>query len=178
MRDKLFIGVLGAAKSGKSHTFYTLFGQEVRTGRRTRRLYLHDKVYVDVFLINRSPLRQHRTIQSILRGQEPNIILSSLQYQHGVEKTLQYLKDHGYFLYIQWLNPGYSDEDVLPLFKDANLLGSLLNDCSMVGIRNGKSDASERVLEIKDYIYQWARGKGLLMKRGRPYVEGEGIPAH
>lgn len=169
MMDKLLVGVLGNALSGKSHTWDMLFGHEVRTGRNVRRLYFDDKIYSEVFLINRSPVRLHKTPAQILHGETPSIVLASLEYKQGVEKTLKYFADKGYFMYIQWLNPGYSDEDEASLFLDPGILSKIFTDCSMVGIRNGKEDANFRVNEIRDYIYTWAHSRKLLMKRGKAY---------
>lgn len=167
MMDKLMVGVLGNVDSGKSHTWNLLFGHEVRTGRNLRRLHFDDKIYSDVFLINRSPSRQHRTVAHLLGGKTPSIVLVSLDYRQGVEKTLRYFADKGYFLYIQWLNPGYRDEDEASLFLDPGILSKVFRDCSMVGIRNGKEDAMFRVGEIRDYIYTWSQSRKLLKKRGR-----------
>ena len=170
MMDKLLIGVLGNEHSGKSHTWDLLFGHEVRTGKNLRRLYFDDQVYTEVFLVNRSPARLHRTPAQVLRGRTPAIVLASLEYRQGVEKTLRFFASQEYFMYIQWLNPGYSDEDEATLFHDPGVLSQVFSDCSMVGIRNGKEDANFRVGEIRDYIYTWAHSRRLLMKRGRPYI--------
>ena len=53
--EKLLIAVLGNRNSGKSHTWNTLFGSTVRTGKEERRLYFNDCEYVNVFLVSGSP---------------------------------------------------------------------------------------------------------------------------
>ena len=56
MSKNLLVSVLGNRKSGKSHTWNTLFGKTVRTGGEVRKLYLSDTEYVEVF-----PWCQQRT---------------------------------------------------------------------------------------------------------------------
>jgi hypothetical protein len=163
MEQKLMIGLLGGVKSGKTHTWNLLFEKKtVKTGRKTRRLYFDEKTYVDVFLISRSAQKRKMEIKSILKDAEPEIILCSMQYARKLPQTLKYFVDHQYFMYIHWLNPGYHDTVDIPLFYDSDLVDYILSVPSMMGVRNGKQDASGRVREIKDFIFGWASSRGLL----------------
>ncbi len=166
MEAKLMIGILGSAKSGKTHTWNLLFGkQNVKTGKKTRRLYFDENTWVDVFLISRSAQKRKMDVKSILKGKDPEIILCSMQYAKKLSQTLKHFVDGGYFMYIHWLNPGYNDKHDFPLFFDSDLVDYILSVPGMMGVRNAKGDAAERVQEIRDFLYGWAAGRGLLKTR-------------
>jgi hypothetical protein len=163
MENKLMIGILGGEKSGKTFTWNVLFDRKnVKTGKKTRRLYFDEKTYVDVFLINRSAQKRKMDVKSILKGKEPEIILCSMQYAKKLSQTLKFYVDNGYFMYIHWLNPGYSDPNDIPLFYDSDLIDYILSVPGMLGVRNGKVKADGRVNEIRDFIYGWAHSRGLI----------------
>lgn len=159
------IGILGNAQSGKTHTWNLLFGHEVRTGKNLRRLYFNDSEYVDVFLINRSPGKRRMPPSRILRGQQPTIVLCSLQYRASLSGTLDHFRRNDYAMYLQWLNPGYSDKDDAPLFIDLGMISRMLSQTSNIAVRNGKDDARGRVEEILDFIYGWAHRRELVKRR-------------
>ncbi|MBE0641242.1 MAG: hypothetical protein IH599_04350 [Bacteroidales bacterium] len=163
--QRLLIGILGNARSGKSHTWNLLFGHEVRTGKNLRRLYFNDSEYVEVFLVSRSPGKRRMPPARILRGLQPRIVLCSLQYRASLTTSLEHFRRNDYAMYLQWLNPGYSDKDDAPLFFDLGMITRMLSQTSNIAVRNGKVDAEGRVEEILDFIYGWAHRRGLVKRR-------------
>lgn len=166
MTEKLMIGVLGTAKSGKTHTWNLLFNKSnVKTGKKTRRLYFDEQNYIEVFLISRSAQKRKMDVNSIVKDSEPAIILCSMQYAKKLSQTLKYFVDNKYFMYIHWLNPGHSEPNDIPLFYDSDLVDYMLSVPSMLGVRNGKADAAERVKELRDFLFAWASGRGLIKQK-------------
>jgi len=160
MADKLAVIVLGHRSAGKSTTWYTLFGRTVRTGEHE--LYLTEREYVEVFLVNGSPQERDKFIGDMMPVENPRIVLCSLQYKDDVMDSFDYFTKRGYLLFIHWLNPGYSDNG-----NNADSLGlvpRLLEAESLLGKRNGKVDATRRVSEMRDFIYGWAKARRLLLK--------------
>lgn len=165
--DKLLIGILGNASSGKTYTWNTLFGREVRTGKKLRRLYFNDTEYVSVFLLSRSPGKRRQAVSKILGKERPDIVLSSLQYQHSLLDTLKFFRQNNYAMYIQWLNPGYEDANEFPLFYDLEMINRILSDAAYLSVRNGKKEAEPRAEAILDFLYGWAGRRGLIRKKGQ-----------
>ena len=166
MKDKIVVAVLGNRKSGKSRTWNTLFGHTVRTGNRIRRLFLSESEWVDVFLVSGSPEERHTYVGDIIGKQSPSIVLCSMQYRVDVVETIDYFLQHGYAIYAQWLNPGYSDATM-----QADSLGPLpylLNRAAVVSIRDGQVDPEPRVYELRDFIYGWARSRSLIQTSNGP----------
>ena len=160
MKERLLVGVLGTQNSGKSYTWNTLFGRRVRTGTNLRRLYFSEYEYVEVFLISGSPEERGIYVEDIITIEKPHIVLCSMQYTPNVIETIKWFADNGYFFFIHWLNPGYSDKDKKE--DHLNILKIIMEYDSLVGIRNGKTNAEERVQEMRDFIYGWAKHRGLL----------------
>ena len=154
MQDRLLIGVLGHRDSGKSHTWNTLFDSEVRTGKKVRQLELRPGESVDVFLISGSPEERKRYVGDILTDDNCRIALCSMQYRHDVRKTLDYFRDSSFSLYIQWLNPGYRDTDMVQDYL--KLKDEILSAQSTFSIRDGRFDPASRVGDIREFIYGWA----------------------
>lgn len=148
MHNRLLIGILGHQNSGKSHTWNILFGRRVQTGSKVRKLELRPGESVGTFLISGSPEERGKYVDKILTNKDCRIVLCSMQYRNDVRATLNYFIDNDFFLYIQWLNPGFKDpesvQDYLKL-KDEVLLAQ-----STFSVRNGKIDASPRVREIRE----------------------------
>ena len=82
MGDRLFVGVLGNQKSGKSTTWNTLFDARVRTEPRheSRNLTLYGDECVEVFLVSGSFEERKLYAGDILENKECRIILCSIQY--------------------------------------------------------------------------------------------------
>ena len=165
MNENLLVGILGSRKSGKSVTWNTLFNKrEVKTGKNLRRLYLNEVEYVNVFLINGSAEIRKKSVAQIITADKPRIILCSLQYVKSVSKTINYFEKNKYFLYLHWLNPGFNDEHDSPMFFHLGIINKIMEkQSSMIGVRNAKVGLDDRVKEIKDFIYGWAKGNDLLL---------------
>ncbi|MFN6087414.1 MAG: hypothetical protein ACK47E_01565 [Cyclobacteriaceae bacterium] len=160
--DNLVVAVLGHRNSGKSTTWYSLFGRTVRTGTELKRLYLTADEYVDVFLVSGSPEERETYVGDIIGTQRPRIVLCSMQYRHDVTTTINFFIENSYFIFCHWLNPGYSDQSNSKVYDELGLVNYILSKDSVIGIRNGKTDPNERVRELKDYIYGWAKSRGLI----------------
>lgn len=156
MNKRLFVGVLGNQKSGKSKTWSTLFGRSVKTGIKPRPLTLYDEECVDVFLISGSPEERQLDVSDILDDQNCRIILCSIQYIEEVRKTLDYVIEKNFDIFIQWLNPGHDDKG--ENFDRLGLIPWLLEKEATVSMRNGKTAPNSRAEEIRQFVYGWVKG--------------------
>ncbi|HBS87217.1 MAG: hypothetical protein A2W91_03280 [Bacteroidetes bacterium GWF2_38_335] len=169
--ENLVIGLLGKVGAGKSHTWSALFGRNVKTGKNLRKLFLNENEYVEVFLINVAPRVRHKYVGEIITVEKPRIILCSIDYSPGVEKTVDYFIKSNYSIYVHWLNPGYNDAYDPQLFYTLGIINHLLQNHAVVGIRNAKGSPDDRVTEIKNYIYGWAKSQGLLKNKNAALPE-------
>ena len=160
MPNRLLVGVLGNPNSGKSHTWNTLFEQTVHTGSNPRHLKLRPNECVEVFLVSGSFEERGKYAGDVLKNQDSRIVLCSMQYTEEVSETLDYFVGNDFYLYIQWLNPGYSDGG--QSFDSLGLVNQILSAPSLLSIRDGKINANSRVREIKDFIYGWAASRKLI----------------
>ena len=161
MNSRLLIGLLGNRDSGKSHTWNELFGRTVRRGKYPRKLELLPGECVEVFLVSGSFEERGEYAGDVLGSQDCRIVLCSLQYTEEVRETLNYLVDHDFHLYIQWLNPGFHDDEQME--DDLNIVNEILLESSTFAIRDGKADARDRVREIREFIYGWAKSRDLVV---------------
>jgi hypothetical protein len=162
MPDRLFVGVLGHRKAGKSHTWNTLFGRKVQTGTNSRMLKLRVDQSVEVFLISGSNEERQQYAGDILINQRARIVLCSIQYVQQASDTIDYVGDQDFWMYVQWLNPGYSDEDAE--YLDYLGIGNrLLGMGATLALRSGKRSPNGRVRELRDFIYGWASSRGLII---------------
>lgn len=161
MTERLVVSVLGNRNSGKSHTWNTLFGETVKTGKYQRKLWLNNCEYVDVFLVSGSPEERETYVGDIITDDRPSIVLCSMQYRQDVTKTINYFSSKGYDFYIQWLNPGRSD---MARAQDSlGIIDHLLDVGATVQVCSGKTnDARPRVNEIRNFIYGWAHPRKLV----------------
>ena len=158
--DRLFVSVLGNRNSGKTHTWNTLFGATVRTGKYARHLMLRPGECVEVFLISGSNEERNQYAGDVLDDQACRIILCSMQYTPAVSTTIDYVEKRGFATYAQWLNPGYSDPSA---YSDhLGIFGRLLDMGTTGCKRSGKVAANPRVQEISEFIYGWAAYRGLI----------------
>ncbi|KAF3889995.1 MULTISPECIES: hypothetical protein [Nostocales] len=172
MTDRLLVGVVGHSNAGKSSTWEDLFGATVKTSHygNERRLYLskNQKDWVNVFPINGSPGERGKDVKEILNPkslinfENPRIVLCSMEYPNdAVGATIQYFIEHKYELFIHWLNPGYKDPEE---YDDLSgfIPYILKQHNSLLGIRDGKTDRTSRVNEIRNFIRGWASARGLI----------------
>lgn len=162
MADRLFVAVLGNRNSGKSTTWNDLFGRTVKTGKQSRSLELRQGECVDVFLVSGSFEERSLYAGDVLEDQNSRIVLCSMQYTEDVAKTLDYVKEKGFALYVQWLNPGYSDTG--ESWDRLGLVNRILDAPAALAIRSGKVNLSGRVQEMREFIYGWAAYRGLIFK--------------
>ena len=161
MTDRLLVGVLGNLNSGKSHTWNTMFGTPVRTGKKPRCLNLQTGECVKVFLVSGSFEERKKHADDILGKQDCRVVLCSMQYTAAVRAALEYFIGEDFYLYIQWLNPGYSDPG--EVWDRLGLVNQILSAPSTFSIRNGQDNADARVQEMREFVYGWAKYRGLLL---------------
>ena len=154
------VGVLGQRNSGKSYTWNMLFGHTVRTGSEIRKLYLTETQYVQVFLVSGSAEEREIYVGDIIKG-KPAIVLCSIQFRNDSTRTFDWFSENNYFLFVHWLNPGWSDSS---RYQDEHNISQIILDRnSLLGIRSGKTRPEERVQEMRDFIYGWAQSRNLLL---------------
>ena len=161
MMDRLLVGVLGNRNSGKSHTWNTLFGRTVRRGKWPRRLELRPEKCVETFLVSGSFEERGEYAGDILDNQSCRIVLCSMQYTEDVRSMLDYLVKRGFFLYIHWLNLGYSDPG--ECWDRLGLVNEILSVPSIFSIRDGRIDPTARVQEMREFIFGWASYRNLIL---------------
>ncbi|MBU1718082.1 MAG: hypothetical protein KKA07_03320, partial [Bacteroidetes bacterium] len=154
--SKVFIGLLGEKGSGRTYTWQKIFNTRVHTSKNTRRFFLDGIDYIEVFLINGSPIERKTDVKNILGDKQPEFVLCSLEYKPGVEKTIDFFLAEGYRMYIIYLKPGYSDNKGLELFEDYSLVGKLISAGVTVSIRSGKENPERRISEIRELALGWA----------------------
>ena len=160
--DNIAITILGHRNSGKSTTWNELFRQTVRTGRQTRRLYLNQNEFVEVFLVSGSPEERETYVGEIVGTQRPRIVLCSMQYRNDVVSTIDFFLQNDYAIYCQWLNPGYSDQFDIAMFDNLGIINYLISQNSTVTIQNGKLNLDTRVQLLKEFMYGWAQYRNLI----------------
>lgn len=160
MTDRLLVGVLGNRDTGKSYTWNTLFSRTVRRGKSPHHLELRPGECVEAFLVSGSFEERGEYAGDILDNQDCRIVLCSMQYTREVHQTLDYLIDQDFYLYIQWLNPGYSDPG--EVWDRLGLVNQILSVPSAFSIRDGKKNTVVRVQEMREFIYGWAKYRDLI----------------
>lgn len=160
MPERLFISVLGNRDAGKTRTWRTLFGRDVRTGKHERQLYLNPAQWVDVFLVSGSPEERRMPIEQMLDGELPSIVLCSAQYLDEARQTFDHFFQNEYQVFVQWLNPGYHDPNAYS--DDVSLGKYLLDNGATLQVRNGRKPAGPRVSELRQLILGWATMRGLV----------------
>lgn len=163
MVDRLFVAVIGSRNSGKSTTWNTLFGREVRTGKEPRTLKLGDDGRsTEVFLVSGSNEEKHRYAADVLENVDCRIVLCSVQYvEEAFESTWNHVFSEGFAIYAQWLNPGHDEREY---WDGLGLTNILLHHDAVLSVRDGRSGADRlrhRVEEIRQYINGWASARGL-----------------
>ncbi|NHF73128.1 P-loop NTPase family protein [Paracoccus xiamenensis] len=159
MGDRLFVGILGNRNSGKSTTWNTLFNSTVRTGKNTRTLTLYGAECVEVFLVSGSPEERQLYAGNILENQDCHIILCSIQYTETVRKTLDYVVENEFDIFVQWLNPGHSDAG--ENYDRLGLFPWLVGHEATVAIRDGRGQPQQRSEELRQFIHGWAKARNL-----------------
>jgi hypothetical protein len=163
MMDRLFVAVIGNRNSGKSKTWNTLFGREVRTGKEPRRLQLAEGQSTEVFLISGSNEEKHRYAADVLANVDCRIVLCSVQYiDEAFELTWRHVFAEGFAIYAQWLNPGHDGHEH---WDGLGLVNRLLRQGGVMSIRDGRDGndlLDRRVEEIRQHIHGWAAARDLV----------------
>ena len=168
-KRKIAIVALGKPHAGKSNTWYEIFGRTIRSG--VKQLDLNGwnlivrvknasfeesddeiETYFEVLVINASNEESGKEIEDYLDVDDlPLIVFCSVQYIKDGIKTIDWFRDHGYYLYIQWINPGYHDQrpydDFLKLEKRYQSGGTFTK-------RSGK-EKKERASDIVEFLRRW-----------------------
>ncbi|WP_281217282.1 hypothetical protein [Lysinibacillus capsici] len=162
MEKKLLIAILGNRNSGKSETWKSLFNDpNIRTAQKSERDLNLEEIYTKVFLINGSPQERDKNVEDIIQvGYNPNIVLCSIQYKRSALDTLNFFEEKGYFIYLHWLNPGFSDSGEYQ--DELGIIPEILKMNSIIGKRDGKISASNRVKEIRDFLKDWSKRNALI----------------
>jgi hypothetical protein len=84
-----------------------------------------------------------------------------MQYTEDVSETIDYVTKSDFDIFIQWLNPGYSDAD--QYFDRLGLMNLLLAKSASLSVRNGKLATRSRVAEIRQFIYGWGHFRNLVV---------------
>jgi|SRR6218665_1295481 len=167
MKQKIAIIALGKQNSGKSTTWYELFGRTIRTGWKTLRIgNKHKTVFIknssfeetgqeiclDVFVRNASFEEYGDEIEDYFDlNTLPEIVLCSVQYTEKGIRTITWFKENGYSLYIQWINKGFCHETEYDDFLNFE------ERFSPFGVFNKVSgkEADNRVAQIKQFLVNW-----------------------
>jgi hypothetical protein len=99
-------------------------------------------------LVSGSPEERETYVADIIGEQKPRIVLCSMQYRDDVIETIDFFNKNGYFLYIQWLNPGYRDQNDMAHSDYLGVATRILNLASTLSIRNAKENPQ---IEFRKY---------------------------
>jgi len=167
MKQKVAIIVLGKPNSGKSNTWYEIFNRTIRTGWKKLKFNNTEiKIFVknssfeetgkeinlDVFVRNASFEEYGDEItNSIISKKLPKIVLCSVQYTEKGIRTINWFKENGYYLFIQWLNPGYRHSTE---YSDFLNFEKTFKDFGEFHKVSGKEKVN-RTNEIKKFLIKW-----------------------
>ena len=165
MAERLVVAVLGKRNSGKSSTWNALFGSEVRTGQKSRKLWLSAAEWIEVFLVSGSPEERETFIGEILPTLPENgatVVLCSMQYRADVTGTLDFFINNGFQTKVIWLNPGYGSPEYT---DELQLVPYLIENGAWVVRRDANFNLGIRCQEIREILYGWGWARGLLHPR-------------
>ena len=169
--QKLAIIILGNRNSGKSNTFYELFGRTIKTGWKQLQIdgknltlfvknssfeEMGEVIDKEVFVRNSSfEERKEEADKFFDKVGLPRIVLCAVQYKEKGLDTIEFFKRNGYYIYIQWLNPGFRDnieyEDFLKFEERFSSSGQFHKV-------SGK-EKTKRVEQIKQFLIGWMLSK-------------------
>ena len=160
-QENLLIGILGNEGAGKTYTWNRIFQGKIKTQSGYTQLFFNDHEYVSVVLLDQ--LSTDRT--AIDQFAQERIVLCSLAYRPSSLHFIQHFIDRRYHLYLHWLNPGYFDCSATPIFDTLGFITRCTTTRSVIGIRNGKLPARNRVKEMRTFIYDWAKARNLIRRK-------------
>ena len=83
-----------------------------------------------------------------------------MQYTNTAYDDFEHFIDYGYDIFVQWLNPGYSDAAAYS--DDSSLVSRLLHSGATLHVRDGRLPPEQRICEMRQYILGWATYRNLL----------------
>ena len=98
-------------------------------------------------------------LADILKNQDCRIVLCSIQYTEAARKTLDYVIEGEFNLFVQWLNPGRGDAG--ENYDRLGLIPWLLGHDATVSMRDGKVPPGPRAEELRQFIHGWAKARVL-----------------
>jgi len=165
--QKLVVIVLGKPNSGKSNTWYEIFKRNIRTGWKKLKLSNIDlnifvknssfeetrkDININVFVRNASFEEYGDDIKDFWDSNKlPEIIFCSVQYIEKGLNTIKWFKENGYYIYIQWLNPGYKHSIE---YSDYLNFENTFKDYGEFHKITGK-EKENRSIEIKRFLTKW-----------------------
>lgn len=93
----------------------------------------------------------------------PTVVLCSNQYLAKATASYDYFLKNDYDIFVQRLNPGYTDKHPVSIDEDEiQLYQYLLTTGATAQIRDGKAPLENRVNELRQFIYGWAKFRNLV----------------
>ena len=169
-KQKIAVIALGKRDAGKSNTWYEIFGRKIRSGIKRIPLNGSDltirvkngsfeetddevETYFDLLLINASREESGKEFEDHLDIDNlPFIVFCSVQYVTAGIQTIDWFRDHGYFLYIQWINPGYRH----PLYDDFLGLEERYKSAGIFTRLSGE-EKTKRAAAILNFLQDWVK---------------------
>lgn len=158
--EKIAFVVMAHRHSGKSTTWYKLFGSNVSKG--WKRLFFNTREFAWAYVLSASSEEKGVSLHSRLGDERPEILLLSIQYTHAGYQSFDFLIGEGYDIRCIWLNPGFNDVSKKPEFDHLGLVPYLLFRGVTLAIQSGKGRTKERVAAIRETIYGWASFRKLI----------------
>ena len=145
---KIAIIALGKPNSGKSSTWYEIFERRIYTGYKILKL---KNFQLNIYVQNTSfEENKGKISESPISKEFPSIVFCSVQYNEEGINTIEWFQKEEYYLYIQWLNPGYKYDDSYEDFLGIEEKFKKYGEFHKV---SGK-EKTDRVTKIKDFLYK------------------------
>jgi hypothetical protein len=138
-------------------------------------LELRPNEHVETFAVSCSNEERYKYAGDVLKNTNARIVLGTIQYledtwttdgtleREGAARNIDYILKHFDHVFIQWLNPGWSDGPVA-FFDRLGLTQQLLSSGVTLSIRDAtrRIPPAVRAQEIKEFIYGWASFRNLV----------------
>lgn len=155
--ERIVFVVMAHRHSGKSTTWYDLFGSNVSKG--WKRLVFNKEEFAWAYVLSASSEEKGVSLSSRLGNERPPILLVSIQYIQSGYDSFNFLIEEGYDVRCIWLNPGFKDASKKPEFDHLGMIPYLLSRGATLAVKSGKGKTKERVAAIRETIYGWASSR-------------------
>lgn len=118
--DKIAFVIMGHRHSGKSTTWYELFGKKVNKGWKKLFFNLHDFAWT--YVLSASSEEKGVPLRNRVGKERPQILLCSIQYTLKGYDSFNFLIEEGYTIRCIWLNPGFNDDNSKPSFDHLGII--------------------------------------------------------